>query len=202
MLRCFINSYFQRRPARDEALLGRGEAPAHSTRSVHITCSLRDPSPPRPRTSTHDPRPPQPRLFQRQVGCQEHAGGVYERSAGAYSTVKVITYDVRRYMYEAALLGPQEGDHLLGCRHLHPLGYVHRRDRGHHLGGSSSVWRSTRRGLACSSTSSSGDESFGTCLEHARNVMKLCSFKRMADVLAQQPVLSGAVVLVRACAAV
>ena len=30
--------------------------------------------------------------------------------------------------------------------------------------------------------SSSGDESFGTCLEHARNVMNLCSFKRMADV--------------------
>ena len=40
------------------------------------------------------------------MGCQEHAGGVYERSAGAYSTVKVITYDVRRYMYEAALLAP------------------------------------------------------------------------------------------------
>ena len=98
------------------------------------------------------------------------------------------------YMYEAALLGPQEGDHLLGCRHLHPLGYVHRRDRGHHLGGSSSVWRSTRRGLACSSTSSSSDESFGTCLEHARIVMNLCLFKRMANVLAQQPeVLSGAV---------
>ena len=41
-----------------------------------------------------------------------HAGGGHERSAGAESTVKTITY-------EAALLGPQEGDHLLGCRHLH-----------------------------------------------------------------------------------
>ena len=67
-------------------------------------------------------------------------------------------------------------------------------DRGHHLGGSSSVRRSTRRGLACSSTSSSSDESFCTCLEHARNVMDLCSFMRRAELLAQQPVLSGAVV--------
>ena len=80
--------------------------------------------------------------------------------------------------------------------------YVHRRERGHHLGGSSSVWRSTRRELACSSTSCSSDESFGIYLEHARNVMELCSFKTMAEVLAQQPVLCGAVVLVRACAVV
>ena len=61
---------------------------------------------------------------------------------------------------------------------------------------------STRRVLACSSTSCSSDESFGTYLEHARNVMELCSFKTMAEVLAQQPVLCGAVVLVRACAVV
>ena len=104
--------------------------------------------------------------------------------------------------YEAALRGPQADDHPLGCRRLDPLGYVHPRERGHHLGASSSVWRSTRRVLACSSTSCSSDESFGTYLEHARNVMELCLLKRMADVLAQQPVLSGAVVLVRACAAV
>ena len=32
--------------ARDEALIGRAEGPAHSTRRVHI--SVRDPSPPRP----------------------------------------------------------------------------------------------------------------------------------------------------------
>ena len=44
-------------------------------------------------------------------------------------------------------------------------------------------------GVACSSTSSSGDESFGTYLEHARNVINMCSLKTMADVLAQQPVL-------------
>ena len=104
--------------------------------------------------------------------------------------------------YEAALLGPQEGDHPLGCRHLDPLGDDHRRERGHHLGASSSVWRSTRRGVACSSTSCSSDEFFGTYLEHARNVIELCSFKTMAEVLAQQPVLCGAVVLMRACAAV
>ena len=125
---------------------------------------VRDPSPPRPRTFFREP--PKPHLFQRQVGCQVHGGGGHERSAGAESTVKVITY-------EAALLGPQEGDHLLGYRHLHRLGDGHRRDRGHPLGGSSSGCRSARRGLACSSTSSSSDESFGTCLEHARNVMKL-----------------------------
>jgi len=94
----------------------------------------------------------------------------------------------------AALLGPQGHGHPLGCRHLPLLGDAPQRDRGHHLGGRSSVWRSSRRGLACSSTSSSSDESFCTCLEHARNVMDLCSFMRRAELLAQQPVLSGAVV--------
>ena len=95
---------------------------------------------------------------------------------------------------EAALLGPQGHDHPLGCRHLHPLEDAPQRDRGHHLGGSSSVWRCSRRGLACSSSSSSRDESFCTCLEHAWSTMKLSSFMRMGELLAQQPVLSGAVV--------
>ena len=95
---------------------------------------------------------------------------------------------------EAALLGPQGHDHPLGCRHLHPLEDAPQRDRGHHLGGSSSVWRCTRRGLACSSSSASSDESFCTSLEHAWNVMNLCSFMRLGELLAQQPVLSGAVV--------
>ena len=113
-----------------------------------------------------------------------HAGGGHAR---ADSTVKMITHG-------AALLGPQGHDHPLGCRYLHLLGDAPQRDRGHHVGGSSSVWRSSRRGLACSSTSSSSDESFCTCLEHARNVMDLCSFMRRAELLAQQPVLSGAVV--------
>ena len=45
-----------------------------------------------------------------------------------------------------------------------------------------------------SSSSSSRDESFCTCLEHAWSAMKLCSFMRMGELLAQQPVLSGAVV--------
>ena len=107
--------------------------------------------------------------------------------AGAKRTVKMITH-------KAALLGPQGHDHPLGCRHLHLLGDALQRDRGHHLGGSSSVWRSSRRGLACSSTSSSSDESFCTCLEHRWNVMYLCSFMCRAELLAQQPVLSGAVV--------
>ena len=74
------------------------------------------------------------------------------------------------------------------------LGDAPQRHRGHHLGASSSVWRSSRRGPACSSTSSSSDASFCTCLEHARNVMELCSFMRRAEWLAQQPLLSGAVV--------
>ena len=112
------------------------------------------------------------------------AGGGHAR---ADSTVKMITHG-------AALLGPQGHDHPLGCRYLHLLGDAPQRHRGHHLGGSSSVWRSSRRGLACSSTSSSSDESFCTCLEHARNVMNLCSFMCRAELLAQQPVLSGAVV--------
>ena len=112
------------------------------------------------------------------------AGGGHAR---ADSTVKMITHG-------AALLGPQGHDHPLGCRHLPLLGDAPQRHRGHHLGASSSVWRSSRRGLACSSTSSSSDESFCTCLEHARNVMDLCSFMRRAELLAQQPVLSGAVV--------
>ena len=94
----------------------------------------------------------------------------------------------------AALLGPQGHDHRLGCRHLHLLGDAPQRHRGHHLGASSSVWRSSRRGPACSSTSSSSDASFCTCLEHAKNVMYLCSCMRRAELLAQQPVLSGAVV--------
>ena len=112
------------------------------------------------------------------------AGGSHAR---ADSTVKMTTN-------EAALLGPQGHDHPLGCRHLHPLEDAPQRDRGHHLGGSSSVWRCSRRGLACSSSSSSRDESFCTCLEHAWSAMKLCSFMRMGELLAQQPVLSGAVV--------
>ena len=95
---------------------------------------------------------------------------------------------------QAGCSGPQGHGHPLGCRHLHPLEDAPQRDRGHHLGGSSSIWRCSRKGLACSSSSSSGDESFCTCLEHATNVMKLCSFMRMAELLAQQPVLSGAVV--------
>ena len=109
------------------------------------------------------------------------------RRAGADSTVKMITN-------EAELPCPQGHDHHLGCRHLHPLEDAPQRDRGHHLGGSSSVWRCSRRGLACSSSSSSRDESFCTCLEHAWSAMKLCSFMRMGELLAQQPVLSGAVV--------
>ena len=113
-----------------------------------------------------------------------HAGGGHAR---ADSTVKMITN-------EAELPCPQGHDHPLGCRHLHLLGDAPQRHRGHHLGGSSSVWRSSRRGLACTSTSSSSDESFCTCFEHARNVMNLCSFMCRAELLAQQPVLSGAVV--------
>ena len=123
------------------------------------------------------------------------AGGRHELSSGAESTVNTTAY-------EAALRGPQADDHPLGCCHLHLREDDHQRDHGHHLGGSSSAWRSTRRGVACSSTSSSGDESFGTYLEHARDVMNMCSLKTMADVLAQQPVLCGAVVLMRACAVV
>merc|ERR1711957_366615 len=88
-------------------------------------------------------------------GLAVHAGGGHAR---ADSTVKMITHG-------AALLGSPAGDHPLGCRHLHLLGDAPQRDRGHHLGGSSSVWRSSRRGLARSSTSSSSDESFCTCLE-------------------------------------
>ena len=118
-------------------------------------------------------------------GLAVHAGGGHAR---ADSTVKMITHG-------AALLSPQGHDHPLGCRHLHLLGDAPQRHRGHHLGGRSSVWRSSRRGLACSSTSSSSDESFCTCFEHARNVMNLCSIMCRAESLAQQPVLSGAVVI-------
>ena len=95
---------------------------------------------------------------------------------------------------EMCPLTRSQDDHPLGCRHLHPLEDAPQRDRGHHLGGSSSVWRCSRRGLACSSSSSSSDESFCTCLEHAWSVMNLCSFMRLGELLAQQPVLSGAVV--------
>ena len=144
-------------PTRDEALVGRAEGPAHSTRRVHI--SVRDPYPPRPRTSSRDYAPPLNLPVLGQVGWQVPAGGGH---AGADSTVKMITH-------EAALLGPQGHDHPLGCRHLPLLGDAPQRDRGHHLGGRSSVWRSSRRGLACSSTSSSSDESFCTCLEHTWN---------------------------------
>ena len=180
--------------AREEALVGRAEAVAHSTRRVHI--SVRDPSPPRPSPKDISPgsAPPVPRIppFFGQVGWQVRAGGGHAR---ADSTVKMITHG-------AALLGPQGHDHPLGCRYLPLLGDAPQRDRGHHLGGRSSVWRSSRRGLACSSTSSSSDESFCTCLKHARNVMNLCSFMCRAELLAQQPALSGAVVFGGACAAV
>ena len=99
--------------------------------------------------------PPKSAVFG-QVGWQVRAGGGH---AGADSTVKMITHG-------AALLGPQGHCHPLGCRHLPLLGDAPQRHRGHHLGASSSVWRSSRRGLACSSTSSSSDNSFCTCLEH------------------------------------
>ena len=129
-----------RPPAHGEAVVGRAEALAHSTRRVHI--SLRDPSPPRPRTSTHDHPPPLNLPVWGQVGWQVPAGGGH---AGADSTVKMITN-------EAELPCPQGHDHPLGCRHLHLLEDARQRDRGHHLGGSSSVWRCSRRGLACSSS--------------------------------------------------
>ena len=93
--------------------------------------------------------------------------------------------------HEAALLGPQGHDHPLGCRHLHLLGDAPQRHRGPHLGASSSVRWSSRKGLACSSSSSSGDESFCTCLEHTWNLMMLCSLMRMARLVTLQPVLSG-----------
>ena len=110
-----------------------------------------------------------------------HAGGGHAR---ADSTVKMITHG-------AALLGPQGHDHPLGCRHLHLLGDAPQRHRGPHLGASSSVRWSSRKGLACSSSSSSGDESFCTCLEHTWNLMMLCSLMRMARLVTLQPVLSG-----------
>ena len=115
------------------------------------------------------------------MGWQVHAGGGHAR---ADSTVKMITH-------EAALLGPQGHDHPLGCRHLHLLGDAPQRHRGPHLGASSSVRWSSRKGLACSSSSSSGDESFCTCGEHTWNVMMLCSLMRMARLVTLQPVLSG-----------
>ena len=52
-------------------------------------------------------------------------------------------------------------------------------------------WRCSRRGLACSSSSPSGDESFGTCLEHTWNVLMPCSPVRMAGLATLQPVLFG-----------
>ena len=109
------------------------------------------------------------------------AGGSHAR---ADSAVKMTTN-------EAALLGPQGHDHPLGYRHLHSLEDAPQRDRGHHLGGSSSVWRCSRRGLACSSSSPSGDESFCTCLEHTWDVMMLCSPVRLAGLVTLQPVLFG-----------
>ena len=109
-----------------------------------------------------------------------HAGGGHAR---ADSTVRMITN-------EAALLGPQGHGHPLGCRHLHPLEDAPQRDRGHHLGGNSSVWRCSRRGLACSSSSSSGDASFCTCWEHTWNVLKLRSLMRIVEFVTLQPVLS------------
>ena len=113
-----------------------------------------------------------------QVGWQVRAGGGHAR---ADSTVRMITN-------KAALLGSQGHGHPLGCRHLHPLEDAPQRNRGHHLGGSSSVWRCSRRGLACSS--SSGDESFCTCWEHTWNVMMLCSLMRIVEFVTLQPVLS------------
>ena len=160
-----------RPPAHGEAVVGRAEAVAHSTRRVHI--SLRDPSPPRPRTSSYDHPPPLNLPVLGQVGWQVHAGGGH---AGADSTVKMITN-------EADLPCPQGHDHPLGCRHLHLLEDARQRDRGHHLGGSSSVWRCSRRGLACSSSSPSGDESFCTCLEHTWNMMMPCSPVRLAGLV-------------------
>ena len=110
-----------------------------------------------------------------------HAGGGH---AGADSTVKMITN-------EAELPYPQGHDHPPGCRHLHLLEDARQRDRGHHLGGSSSVWRCSRRGLACSSSSPSGDESFCTCLEHTWTMMMLCSPIPLAGLVTLQPVLFG-----------
>ena len=154
-----------------EAVIGRAEAVAHSTRRVHI--GLRDPSPPRPRTSSHDHPPPPKSAFWGLVGWQVPAGGGH---AGADSTVKMITN-------EAELPCPQGHGHPLGCRHLHLLEDARQRDRGHHLGGSSSVWRCSRRGLACSSSSPSSNASFCACLEHTLKVMMPYSLMRMAELV-------------------
>ena len=73
----------------------------------------------------------------------------------------------------------------------YPLEDAPQRDRGHHLGGSSSVWRCSRKELAYSSSSSSSDESFAPALEHAWNMMMLCSLMRIVECVTLQPVLSG-----------
>ncbi len=107
--RCAVPTYNMRTSALRHTVKpssdGRAEALAHSTRRVHI--SLRDPSPPRPRTSTHDHPPPLNLPVWGQVGLQVPAGGGH---AGADSTVKMITN-------EAELPCPQGHDHPLGCRH-------------------------------------------------------------------------------------
>ena len=73
----------------------------------------------------------------------------------------------------------------------YPLEDAPQRDRGHHLGGSSSVWRCSRKELAYSSSSSSSDESFAPALEHAWNMMMLCSLMRIVECVTLQSVLSG-----------
>ena len=120
------------------------------------------------------------------LGADWLAGACRRRPCWSKMNVKVMTH-------EAALLGPQGHDHPLGCHHLHLLGDAPQRHRGPHLGASSSVWQSSRRGLACSSGLhlQRADESFCTCLEHTWNLMMLCSLMRMARLVTLQPVRSG-----------
>jgi len=105
-----------------------GEKPSPIRRAMS-TLVLRDPSPPRPRTSTREPAPPEMCRFWGRWAGRCPAGGSH---AQADSTVKMTTN-------KAALLGPQQHGHPLSCRHLHAHEDAPQRGRGHHLGGSSSV---------------------------------------------------------------
>ena len=108
-------------PAQDEALVECREALSHSTRSVHI--SLRDPSPPRPRTSSHDHSPPPKRLTLLAAGLagassNDHAAAKLSRQLSSRCAALLTSHPCHPSPPPEPFHSPGAGVSLAHGRHL------------------------------------------------------------------------------------
>ena len=108
-------------PARGDAFVECREALSHSTRSVHI--SLRDPSPPRPRTSSHDHSPPPKRLTLLAAGLagassNDHAAAKLSRQLSSRCAALLTSHPCHPSPPPEPFHSPGAGVSLAHGRHL------------------------------------------------------------------------------------